>query len=298
MTGPVAEQRLLERLLHLSRRNQYDVFTRFVWPSEIERDRPWCDEDLLTTFGTQIHEALRESALISLSHWECINFFSLNVHGIKGALAFLMMAFYEPRYRDISEYLHVFVAEENGHMWFFAKFCLDYVGKIYPAAALPTGSAANLVERDLLLFASTLIFEEYVDFYNYKVSKSPNVPAIVREINHQHHLDESRHISFGREIVQRLYAQVLEQDASQATVDRVRKAIEKTFVYFIGQMYNPRVYADAQVIALSGMQNAAALRNRLRNDPSRRAFHQLWFKRTADFFVKHGILLDTACLSA
>ncbi len=297
MNASMAEPKLLERLLDLSRRNQYDVFTRFQWPSVIERDRPWCDEDLLTTFGTQTHEALSESALITLSHWECINFFSLNVHGIKGALAFLMRTFYEPRYRDISEYLHVFVAEENAHMWFFAKFCLDYAGKIYPSIALPTSAATDPVEQDLYLFASTLIFEEYVDFYNYKVSKSANVPAIVRELNHQHHLDESRHISFGREIVQRLYAQVLEHDSSDATAARVRKAIEKTFVYFIGQMYNPRVYADANVVAEVGMPTSAALRNRLRNDPLRRAFHQQWFKRTAQFFVKQGILLDTACLS-
>jgi len=150
-----ADRQLLERLLHLSRRNHYDVYSRFEWPAAIERDRLWCDEDLLTTYGTAVHDRLNEAALVSLSHWECINFFSLNVHGIKGALAFVMRTFYEPRYRDISEYLHVFVAEENAHMWFFAKFCLEYAGKIYPAIALPAGAAADPVEQDFYLFAST-----------------------------------------------------------------------------------------------------------------------------------------------
>lgn len=142
-----------------------------------------------------------------------------------------------------------------------------------------------------------MIFEEYVDFYNYKVSKNTSVPAIVREINHQHHLDESRHISFGREIVKSLYAEVLAADPGEATALRVRRMTGKIFVYFIGQMYNPRVYDDAGVVAQAGVPSPAALRNQLRNDPARQAFHHQWFKRTAEFFVKQGILADMGCLS-
>jgi hypothetical protein len=136
----IVDRQLLERLLCLSLRNHYDVYSRFEWPAAIERDRLWCDEDLLTTYGTAVHNKLNEASLVSLSHWECINFFSLNVHGIKDALAFVMKAFYEPRYLDISEYLHVFVAEENAHMWFFAKFCLEYAGKIYPVTKISASS--------------------------------------------------------------------------------------------------------------------------------------------------------------
>ena len=71
-----------------------------------------------------------------LSKWEAVNFFSLNVHGIKGVLGFVSRCIYEPRYADVSEYLHVFMGEENFHMWYFAKACLDYAGKIYPAIQL------------------------------------------------------------------------------------------------------------------------------------------------------------------
>lgn len=279
------DPQLLERLLHLSRRNHYDAYTRFDWPQTIDRQCLWCDEDLLTTYGTSLHAQLDVVSLSTLSHWECINFFSLNVHGIKGALAFVMRTLYEPRYQGISEYLHFFVAEENAHMWFFAKFCLDYAGKIYPAISMPTGSASAPLEQDLYLFASTLIFEEYVDFYNNKVGKNDKIPMIVREINHQHHVDESRHISFGREIVKCLYSEIMAGDEAQEAALRIRRTIERIFVYFIGQMYNPRVYSDAGIIARSGFRNAAALRNYLRNDPARRPFHHQWFKRTADFFV-------------
>jgi hypothetical protein len=121
--------------------------------------------------------------------------------------------------------------------------------------------------------------------------------VIVREINRQHHLDESRHISFGREIVKALYAEVMAADPGEATALRVRRMIEKIFVYFIGQMYNPRVYGDAGVVVQAGMPSPTAFRNRLRNDPARQTFHHQWFKRTAEFFVKQGILADVGCLS-
>lgn len=288
--APAVNAELLGRLSQLSRRHQYDPYARFDWPAQIDRSRPWCDEDLLTTCGTAFHARLTEAQTLALSHWECINFFSLNVHGIKGALEFLMRSIYEKRYREISEYLHFFVAEENFHMWFFAKFCLDYTGKIYPAIAVPPAKAGDPLEQDLYMFASTLIFEEYVDFYNSKVARNANVPDLLREINHQHHVDESRHIAFGRDVVKSLYAQLLAQDGSGQVVPRVRQQIQRIFVHFIGLMYNPAVYQDAGLVAASGLPNATALRNQLRNDPMRRQFHQQWFERTAGFFVKQGIL--------
>lgn len=293
----VFDRGLLDRLMHLSRRNHYDPYQRFNWPEKIDKASLWCNEDLLTTYGTELHASLSKEALTALSHCECIHFFSLNVHGIKGVLTFVMRTLYEKRYSDISEYLHFFVAEENAHMWFFAKFCLDYAGEIYPEIRSPRSEAVSQLEQDLYLFASTLIFEEYVDFYNHKVGMNDSVPAIVREINYQHHVDESRHISFGREVVKRLYGEVLAVDTEGVAALRVRRTIEKIFVYFIGSMYNPRAYADAGLVVASGAMNPAALRNRLRNDPARKSIHLQWFKRTADFFVKQGILSDTTCLS-
>jgi hypothetical protein len=291
------DQRLLTRLTALSRRNHYNPYGRFDWPEEIDRSQLWCDENLLTTYGTDLHEKLDEKHLIALSHWECINFFSLNVHGIKGALEFVVRCMYKAKYSDLSEYLHVFMAEENAHMWFFAKFCLDYAGKIYPTMPMPQGVAREPLESDLYMFASTLIFEEYVDFYNRKVGSNTKVPSIVREVNYQHHVDESRHISFGREVVKCLYEEIVARDETGQAVARIRRTIERIFGYFIGLMYCPQVYDDAGLVGASGLAGAAAVRNRLRNDPARRSFHEQWFKRTAIFFVRQGILADTSCLN-
>src|SRR5579871_4775032 len=212
---------LIKRLTELSRRGYYDPYQRFYWPEQIDKECLWCDEDLLTTYGTELHSSLSQQTLAALSQSEAINFYSLNVHGIKGALEFIMRCIYDARYRDISEYLHLFITEENTHMWFFAKFCIDYYGKIYPAATMPESRVSNPIEKDLYMFASTLIFEEYVDFYNHKVGRNIQVPAIVREINHQHHVDESRHVSFGREVVKSIYGELAAADDSGDVTTRV-----------------------------------------------------------------------------
>lgn len=291
------DTKLIERLRHLSDKGHYDPYTRFNWSSEIDRGVLWCDEDLLTTYGTPLHERLSYENRVLLSQWECINFFSLNVHGIKDALQFVVNCMYETRYKRLSDYMHIFMAEENAHMWFFAKFCIDYAGKIYPNIPVPQGKVQSVIERELYMFASTLIFEEYVDFYNSKVGINQSVPVIVREINHQHHVDESRHISFGRNVVRTLFDNLIENDRDGTSKERVADVIGKIFKYFIGIMYNPSVYDDAGIVPICNQQNAASLRNHLRYNADRKLYHEKWFRRTATFFVNSGMLPDTSCVA-
>lgn len=287
----------MTRLIQLSKKKSYNPYDRFIWPDQLPVDRLWCDEDLLTTHGTDIHTTLTEQQLYELSKWEAINFFSLNVHGIKGVLGFICKNFYTSRYKDVSDYLHIFVSEENIHMWFFAKFCLRYGSKIYPSFDFSTKKEMDKLEFDFNMFASTLIFEEFVDFYNHKVGVNNNVAGIIREINHQHHIDESRHVSFGREIVKGLYDDVLKESSDTNVKERLEASVKDMFLHFINLMYNPLTYDDAGIVQSTGFQHASALRNRLRNDPERKTYHGVWFKRTADFFKRSGIIDDTSFLT-
>ncbi|GGK17550.1 diiron oxygenase [Salinarimonas ramus] len=284
----------IQRLVSLSKSKAYDPYERFDWPDSLALDRLWCDEDLLTTHGTAVHDRLSFEQKAALSKWEAVNFFSLNVHGIKGVMEFVSRCIYEERYDDISEYLHIFIAEENAHMWFFAAFCRRYARTIYPTPAFSTGDVQDRLEADLYMFASTLVFEEFVDFYNHKVGTNPDVADIVREINHQHHLDESRHVSFGREVVKDLYGEILSRDGSNETRERIARTIEGIIRYFISLMYNPQAYIDAGVVEASGFKTASALRNALRTDPARREHHGVWFRRTADFFRRSGLIEDVS----
>ena len=273
------------RLMTLSKGRTHDPYERFTWPERIPEDQPWCSEDLLTTYGTPYQDQLDPGQRVRLSKWEAVNFFSLNVHGIKGVLGFVSRCIYEPRYADVSEYLHVFMGEENFHMWYFAKACLDYAGKIYPAIQLQGPEQTDSPElEDLYMFASTLIFEEFVDYYNHKVGTTEGITDILKQVNYEHHVDESRHVSFGREMVPRLYRLALERSADpEATRADVDRMVTSMFRYFISLMYNPAVYDDADVHGPLGFRNGHAMRNALRAHPARKAVHEQWFKRSAAF---------------
>jgi hypothetical protein len=286
----------IERLIDLSRDKSYDAYTRFEWPETLKVEGLWCNEDLLTSYGTPYHKELSDEQLYNLSKWEAINFYSLNVHGIKTVLEFVCRCIYEPRYSSISEYMHFFMAEENAHMWFFAKFCKQYGGKIYFSPNINISPESEGLEQDLYMFASTLIFEEFVDYYNHRVGKNESVPKIVREINYQHHIDESRHVSFGREVVKELFEEIKEKSTSDEQMQRISRTFKGLIGHFITLMYCRDAYEDAGVYAPLGFNSAAAMRNSLRHHPDRSEHHKIWFRRTAHFFEKQGIIDNTEFL--
>ena len=286
----------INRLVQLSRSHSYNPYTRFSWPRTLPPDCLWCDEDLLTTYGTEIHNHLTDEQKFLLSKWEMIHFFSLNVHGIKTVLQFVCQCFYNKRYSQISEYLHIFLAEENAHMWFFARFCDLYGGKLYPTYRSTSPNTNDDLENDLYSFASALVFEEFVDYYNQRVGKNDDVPNIVREINYQHHIDESRHVAFGREIVKNLHSEILNSSTDDEQQARISSSFKKLIMHFIGLMYNPLVYEDADIVDVNKFRNPATFRNFLRNSPERKVFHKIWFTRTSEFFRKCGIIDDVSFL--
>ncbi|MET7641821.1 diiron oxygenase [Streptomyces sp. NPDC005438] len=276
----------LDRLENLAESGYYNPYTMFDWPDTIESDLPWMSESLVTLAGTPMWDELSREQQLALTRYEAVNFFSLNIHGIRELMSEVVMRIHERTYADVSEFLHHFIGEENEHMWFFAQFCLRYGGKLYPAQpTLKAGSVDHLspVARELIVFARILIFEEIVDYYNARMATDQSLPFIAREINRVHHQDESRHVAFGRMIFTNLLEQVAKRDPDEVPV--VAAYLEDYLQYSIGTLYNPAAYRDA------GIPDALALRRRALEHPARVKAHDDVLKRTRRFLAKSG--LDT-----
>jgi hypothetical protein len=274
----------LDRLEQLAESGYYNPYTMFDWPDAIDPGLPWMSESLTTLAGTPMWDELTREQQIALTRFEAINFFSLNIHGIRELMSEVVMRIHERTYADVSEFLHHFIGEENEHMWFFAQFCLRYGGKLYPAQpSLHADSVEHLspVARELIIFARILIFEEIVDYYNAHMATDASLPAIAREINRVHHQDESRHVAFGRMIFTNLLGQVVKRDPAE--VPAVAEYIESYLQYSIGTLYNPAAYRDA------GIPDALALRRRALEHPARHEAHDLVLKRTRKFLSKAGV---------
>ena len=77
---------IIQRLSDKSIAGYYNPYREMKWPESLPLDMPWMSEDLMSTYGTGLAGELTEEEQHRLSRWESINFYSMNVHGIRELL--------------------------------------------------------------------------------------------------------------------------------------------------------------------------------------------------------------------
>jgi P-aminobenzoate N-oxygenase AurF len=274
---------VLDRLTAKSINDYYNPYKLFEWPDRLPDDMWWMSPELTTTHGSPIAEQLTEQQLYALSKFESINFYSLNVHGIRELLIEVTRRIHTKGFETPSEFFHHFIGEENEHMWFFAEFCLRYGGKIYRQPTGPTAEIPRSQIENLLVFARILIFEELVDHFNSSMAADTRLHETIRAINRIHHQDESRHIAFGRELVTALFADVKRTSTEQELAD-ITSYLRRYLVNSFESLFNPQAYRDA------GIAEPLALRQELLASPARVEFEQNIFRKTSRFLEKIGVI--------
>ncbi|MYQ40754.1 P-aminobenzoate N-oxygenase AurF [Streptomyces sp. LamerLS-316] len=276
---------LLDRLSDKATADYYNPFTTFDWPAAIPTDELWMSPELLSLHGTELMDELNTTQLHALSRWESVNFYSLNVHGIRELLIEVTRRVHTPGFELPSEFFHHFIGEENDHMWFFATFCLKYAGKIYPdkSGHFPEAPRDPDIEN-FLVFARILIFEQIVDHYNVQLAADSRLHPTVRHINRLHHQDESRHIAFGCRLVQLLWERLLDRGLDDSALHELRSYLGRYLTTSVESLYNPAVYRDA------GIPDGFALRKRLLTHPARQAAHAKVLQKTTSFLNRIGVL--------
>ncbi|MFC9032083.1 diiron oxygenase [Streptomyces arboris] len=275
---------ILDRLATKSIDDYYNPYRLFEWPEQLPEDMWWMSPELTTTYGTEWAEKLTPEQLHTLSKHESINFYSLNVHGIRELLVEVVNRIHTAGFETPSEFFHHFIGEENEHMWFFAEFCLRYGKKIYrqPAGGAETAAPSDKVQS-LLVFARILIFEELVDHFNSAMAEDERLHETIRGINRIHHQDESRHIAFGRELVSLLH-QDLKRTATEQELDEVSTYLRRYMRHSFESLYHPQVYRDA------GIERPHELRRALLESPARAEAELRTFRKTAKFLEKTGLI--------
>ncbi|MEU2358936.1 diiron oxygenase [Streptomyces misionensis] len=276
---------ILERLSEKSIEDYYNPYQRFAWPQTLDENRMWTSPDLLTVYGTEHYDRLDEDTLKRLSKWESVNFYSLNVHGIRELLIEVVGRIHMPGFEVPSDFFHHFIGEENEHMWFFSEFCRRYGGKIYSSMTMSADSTWESEVENFLVFARILLFEELVDHYNTRMAQDDSLCETIRQVNRLHHQDESRHIAFGRELVSLLFTRMREA-VSAERLREVESYLKRYVVFSVNSLYNPHVYRDA------GIADPLGLRNALLADERRRAQERKAIRKPLAFFLKTGIFSD------
>lgn len=280
--APERFRSLLDRLSERSVNDYYNPYTSFDWPASLPDDDFWMSPELLTVAGTAVEHELDRAQLVALSRWESVNFYSLNVHGIRELLIEVVDRIHTPGFEAPSDFFHHFVGEENEHMWFFAEFCRRYGGKLYPATRIATSDSDDAELTSFLVFARILLFEEVVDFYNVHMARDERLDPTIRQINRIHHHDESRHIAFGRELVAWLHARLRER-GDGALLAEAETYLKRYLVFSIRSFYSPEAYRDA------GLAEPLRVRERVLADPARERFHAHLLRKPLGFMTRTGI---------
>jgi hypothetical protein len=238
-------QKALARLCDLSVEKASSPWTR-PWPESLPAD-VWCmTPELVSLYATETFEQLSLTQQKRLSFFEAVNFFSLNIHGERQLMQGLSQRLYDDSLGYAARYLHHFIDEENKHMFYFARFCRTYANKIYPERKFALSSEAEASVELFVFFAQVLLFEELVDLYNQRMAGDERLHPLVREINANHHADETRHLAFGRLLLAELLVQNL-RDWSPETLAAVRQRLHAFLQMTWREYYNPSVYADAGI---------------------------------------------------
>jgi hypothetical protein len=276
---------ILGRLTAMSIEDYYNPYRKFDWPETLPADMWWMSPDLMTIDGTDMIAELDDEQLYRLSRHESINFYSLNVHGIRELIIEVISRIHTSGYETPSEFFHHFIGEENEHMWFFAEFCLRYGGKIYRQPPTAPQSNQDPESAAFLVFARILLFEELVDYFNSRMADDDTLHETIRHVNRIHHQDESRHIAFGRELVSLLYAD-LKKKATAQSLREIETYLKRYLVYSFESLYSPQVYRDA------GIADPLALRRRLLAAPVRAEREQRMLRKPLGYLTRTGILGD------
>ncbi|NER29396.1 MAG: diiron oxygenase [Symploca sp. SIO1C4] len=276
----------LDRLVESSISGYYNPYNTFKWPENLPEDQWWMSRDLLSVYDTQSIKQLTQLQLKALSKWESINFYSLNIHGIRELLIEVIKRIHTLGFESSSEFFHHFVGEENEHMWLFSTFCLKYGSKIYPNKKIQWEQDTNIEPEieNFLVFSKIFIFEEIVDHFNVRMGKDDSLHPLIQEINNVHHQDESRHIAFGRETIKQLYGQLRECCSSEKLL-YVNNYLKRYITASLESLYNPSMYRDA------GIDEPYKFRTHVLQDQARKEHHRRFLQRTTNFLTKNNIIL-------
>lgn len=242
--GVTAVAAVAQRLSASSRRTYQNPYDAITWPDEVDRHQWFTSPAFISLYGTPAWDGLGEDQRRELSFWEAVNFYSLNIHGEKALMEGLAHRLYQPGLEPVAEYLHHFLDEENKHSIWFGTFCTRYAAKIYPDRKVAFARNFAEGEEDFLFFAKVSIFEEIVDRYNLAMARDDQLVAVARQINANHHAEETRHLVFGRRIVAELWRKWVDRWPPEV-VDGIRTHLAAYVTATWKEFYNPDVYRDA-----------------------------------------------------
>ena len=278
---------LAVRLSQASVKKAWDVYSIFDWPEDLDPSEHWyMSPEMISIYGTEVYGDLNETEQKRLSFYELVNLFSFVLLGERLVNEGMTHRMYrKATVGAITQYLHHFVDEENKHMVMFAKFCNDYAKGVYPEKKMVLPREYAEGEEDIAFYCCVLIVEEIGDVYNLKMMSDDRIHPLVAHINKVHHIDEARHLSFGRQYVSELFADYSSRWSKEELVT-FQTWLSDYLASAWRDFYNPSVYRDA------GLENAYGVREMALASSTCREMRTGVSSKIVNFFLDNGLLAE------
>ena len=245
-------ERTARRLLDSSARLSFDPLTEIDWTAAPEPGRYYCPPHRISLYGTPQWERLTEDQRIELSKHEVAGIASVGIWFEEILMQMLLRHAFD---RDPTsahvQYALTEIADECRHSVMFARMIAWMGVPAYGPGRLAheLGRIFKAVSTHSQTFGGTMYVEEILDAFQREVMADETLQPLTREVSRIHVIEESRHITYAREELQRKH------------LGPVRRRWEQLFVgalvYFsTTSLINPRLYAAVGIDPAEGRRAA------------------------------------------
>lgn len=286
---PEQKQENIRKLVQASHRSFMDVDGVVPWQDGIDLKLPPKAENTCWIYGTPYWDALGESERRELLWKETARDVSMFIW-LEQTLPPLYVG-YVNTYRErlspeIYEYLMIFSKEEIVHTLMFKRYMKLAGLNLF---APPSGPYTALLEKLPALHPAigilwTLTLEWAAELAAMSSTQSDGIEPLTRKMFHAHHVEEIRHITFGRRIIEGFFNTASHEDQA-----KVRAQFKPVFNNLVDLLtFNPEIATHVSFPFPVDVDNPDAVRA-IRTSSNNLMLNSTRFKDQHDWFAELGL---------
>ncbi|WP_175998022.1 diiron oxygenase [Burkholderia stabilis] len=279
----------IRRLIQFSHRSFMDVDSVLPWGDGIDRNQLPKDETTSWIYGTRYWDVLTAEQRLEMMWHECARDVSMFIwleQTLPPLYVGYVNTYQETLCKEVYEYLMIFSKEEIVHTLMFRRF-MDLAGlDIYSPPASPYISLLSRLPKlhPAIGILWTLTIEWAAELVAMHGTQGNGVEPIVRGMFHAHHVEELRHITFGRRIIESFF-----NTASHSEQEVVRNQFSPVLRNLYDMItFNPEITTRLSFPFPADVNDPSVIEE-IRQSPNNIQMNKLRFREQRDWFVDLGL---------
>lgn len=228
------------RLLDLSLQRQYEPGLDIDWSAPLDEDRFWIPPHRSSLYGTPLWESLTHRQRVELTKHEVASAASAGLWFETILMQMLIRYYYDADPTSShAQYALTEVADECRHSIMFGRLIAASGCPVYPPSRFDhfLGRFLKATATGPHMYAAILIAEEILDSFQREIMADESLQPLIRMVSRIHVIEESRHIRFAREELDRQVAA-----ANPVTLAYSRLVIARAACSIANRLVHPQVY--------------------------------------------------------